>query len=137
VMDRLHPVPLLVGSALVMGVGFWLTALAGSLVAFGLTVVVWTLGEIGFNAVGPALVANIAPADLRGRYNGAVGVSFGASAFVAPLLGTWVFGTWGETTLWTLCFVLQVLSALAILALAPAIRARQSTLDQPTPAPTT
>jgi MFS family permease len=133
VMDRLHPVPLLVGSALVMGVGFWLTALAGSLVAFGVTVVVWTLGEIGFNAVGPALIANIAPADLRGRYNGAVGVSFGASAFVAPLLGTWVFGTWGETTLWTLCFVLQVLSALAILALAPAIRARQSTLDEEAP----
>jgi MFS family permease len=135
VMDRLHSVPLLVGSALVMGVGFWLTALAGSLVAFGVTVVVWTLGEIGFNAVGPALIANIAPADLRGRYNGAVGVSFGASAFVAPLLGTWVFGTWGETTLWTLCFVLQVLSALAILALAPAIRSRQSTLDQ-SPVPT-
>lgn len=131
VIDRLSPVPLLVASALVMGVGFWLTALADSLVAFGLTVVIWTLGEIGFNAVEPALIASIAPADLRGRYNGAMGVAFGASAFVAPLLGTTVFETFGQTTLWTMCFVLQALSALAIIALAPAIRSRQATLDEP------
>jgi MFS family permease len=133
VMDRLSPVPLMVGSALVMGVGFWLTALADSLVAFGLTIVVWTLGEIGFNAVEPALISNIAPTELRGRYNGAVGVAFGASAFVAPLGGTWVFEAWGETTLWTICFGLQVLSAVAILALAPLIRARQAALEEANP----
>jgi MFS family permease len=133
VMDRLPAVPLLVGSALVMGVGFWLTALAESLVAFGVTVLVWTLGEIGFNAVGPALIANIAPAELRGRYNGVVGVAFGASAFVAPLVGTWVFDALGETTLWTMCFGLQVLSALAIIALAPVIRSRQAALEDTEP----
>ena len=133
VMDRLPAVPLLVGSALVMGVGFWLTALAESLVAFGVTVLVWTLGEIGFNAVGPALIANIAPAELRGRYNGVVGVAFGASAFVAPLVGTWVFDALGETTLWTMCFGLQVLSALAIIALAPVIRTRQAALEDAEP----
>jgi MFS family permease len=132
-IDRLPAIPLLAASALVMGLGFWLTALADSLVVFGLTVVVWTLGEIGFNAVEPALISNIAPADLRGRYNGAVGVAFGAAAFVAPLLGTWVFDTFGETTLWTLCFGLQALSALAILALAPAIRSRQAALEDADP----
>jgi MFS family permease len=137
VIDRLPAIPLLAASAIVMGVGFWLTSLADSLVAFGLTVFVWTIGEIGFNAVEPALVSNIAPVDLRGRYNGAVGVAFGAAAFVAPLLGTWVFDEFGETTLWTMCFVLQALSALAILALAPLIRARQAALDEPAPAPTT
>ena len=128
-MDRLPAVPLLVGSALVMGIGFWLTALADTLVVFGLTIVVWTLGEIGFNAVGPALIANIAPVDLRGRYNGIAGVAFGASAFVAPLAGTWVFDALGETTLWTMCFVLQALSAVAILALRPMIRTRQAALE--------
>jgi MFS family permease len=128
-IDRLAAVPLLVGSAIVMGIGFWLTALADSLVAFGLTIVVWTLGEIGFNAVGPALISNIAPVDLRGRYNGAFGVAFGASAFVAPLAGTWVFESLGESTLWTMCFVLQALSALAILSLRPMIRARQAALE--------
>jgi MFS family permease len=133
VIDRLPAVPLLAGSAILMGVGFGLTSLADSLVAFGLTIVVWTLGEIGFNAVEPALISNIAPADLRGRYNGVVGVAFGAAAFVAPLLGTWVFDTFGETTLWTMCFGLQALSALAILALAPMIRYRQATLEQTNP----
>ncbi|HKE71506.1 MAG TPA: MFS transporter [Nocardioidaceae bacterium] len=128
-IDRLPAVPLLVGSALIMGFGFWLTVFANTLVAFGLTIVVWTLGEIGFNAVGPALVANIAPADLRGRYNGVMGVSFGASAFVAPLAGTWVFENLGENTLWTMCFLLQGLSAAAILALRPMIRTRQVALE--------
>ena len=89
----------------------------------------WTLGEIGFNAVGPALISNIAPADLRGRYNGVAGMAFGASAFVAPLAGTWVFDALGETTLWTMCFALQALSAVAILALRPMIRTRQAALE--------
>ncbi|MPZ62532.1 MAG: MFS transporter, partial [Propionibacteriales bacterium] len=125
-IDRLPATSLLAGSAVVMGVGFWLTTFADSLAAFGLTVVVWTLGEIGFNAVGPALIADIAPADLRGRYNGLVGVAFGASAFVAPLLGTRVFEAFGETTLWTMCLVMEGFAALIVLCLARMIRDRRT-----------
>lgn len=124
-IDRLPAVSLLAGSSVVMGLGFWMTAAAESLPVFGLTVFVWTLGEVGFNAVGPALIADIAAPELRGRYNGLVGVAFGAAAFLAPLLGTRLFDQVGETALWTMCFVVSVLSALITLTLRTAIRVRR------------
>jgi MFS family permease len=126
VIDRLAAIPLLVGSSLIMGFGFWLTTFADTLPAFAATVVVWTLGEIGFNAVGPALIADIAPPALRGRYSAAVGVAFGAAAFVAPLAGTQVFQSLGEVILWAGCFVVCAASAAIIVALAPAVHARQA-----------
>ncbi len=125
-VDRLAPIPLLVGSSLIMGFGFWLTTFADTLPVFAATVVVWTLGEIGFNAVGPALIADIAPPALRGRYSAAVGVAFGAAAFVAPLAGTRVFQSLGEVTLWAGCFVVCAASAAIIVALAPAVHARRT-----------
>jgi hypothetical protein len=109
-----------------------MTAAAETLPVFGVTVIIWSLGEIGFNAVGPALIANIAPAELRGRYNGAVGVAFGAAAMLAPLLGTRIFEELGETVLWTSCFGVSVLSALIVLMLARAIRARRTIAAGPT-----
>ena len=130
VIDRLPAVPTLAAAAVVMGIGFALTMFASSIPFFMLTVVVWTLGEIGFNAVGPALVADIAPAALRGRYNGVVGMSFGAAAFVAPLVGTWVFDDYGEPVLWIGCLALSMVSAALVAALAPGIKARRATLSE-------
>jgi MFS family permease len=128
VIDRLPPIPLLSGSSIVMGAGFALTAVADTLPIYALTVVVWTLGEIGFNAVGPALIADIAPAHLRGRYSGIIGVAFGSAAFVAPLLGTWVYDHVSPTALWIGCLALSGFSALIVLMLAGAIRERRAAI---------
>jgi len=130
VIDRLPGVPTLAISAVIMGVGFGLTAVASSVPFYMLTVVVWTLGEIGFNAVGPAMVADIAPAHLRGRYNGVIGMSFGAAALVAPLVGTQVFENYGETALWAGCLVLSIVSAAVTLAMGPAVKRRMTTLSE-------
>jgi MFS family permease len=130
VIDRLSGVPTLAVSAVIMGVGFGLTALASSIPFYMLTVVVWTIGEIGFNAVGPAMVADIAPAHLRGRYNGVIGMSFGAAAFVAPLVGTQVFENYGETTLWAGCLVISIASAAVVLSMGPAVKARRAALSE-------
>lgn len=127
-IDRLPSIPLLAGSSLVMGVGFGLTAFADTLPMYGVTVVVWTLGEIGFNAVGPALIADIAPADLRGRYNGVVGVAFGSAAFVAPIVGTWVYDSVSPSALWTGCLLMSAVSAIIVIACASAIHARRASV---------
>ena len=57
----------------VVGLGFGLTALAGSVLAYAATVVVWTLGEIVTAGLGAAIVADLAPPSMRGRYSGAYG----------------------------------------------------------------
>lgn len=50
---------------------------ARSIPTYAATVAIWTLGEIGSNAVGPAMVADLAPSHLRGHYNGVYGAVWG------------------------------------------------------------
>jgi MFS family permease len=127
------PVLVAAASSVVMGLGFGATAFASTVPAYALTVLVWTLGEIGFNAVAPALVADIAPPEQRGRYNGVLGLSFGGAALVGPVAGTAVLQTFGEPTLWSGCLVASLASAAATLALGPAL-ARRSAAAEPAPA---
>jgi MFS family permease len=130
-IDRFRVVPTLAAADLVMGIGFALTWFAHSIGVFALTVLIWTIGEIGFNAVGPALVAEIAPPHLRGRYNGLLGMAFGAANLLGPLAGSWVFGV-SPGLLWLLCLVTGALSAAVILALGPSVaRRRQAGAPEP------
>jgi MFS family permease len=128
-IDRLQVVPTMAASSLIMGAGFGLTAFANSIPVFALTVLIWTLGEIGFNAVGPALIAEIAPPEMRGRYNGLIGMAFGAAALLGPLAGTWLFGI-SENLLWLSCLLTGALSALAVMSLGPAIARRRTSIQQ-------
>lgn len=112
------------GSILVLGIGFGLTAFAHHLWAYALTVVVWTLGEIGFNAIAPSIVADIAPQALRGRYNGLIGMAYGASGFFAPLVGTRALAI-SRDLLWGGCAVLCGIAAGGAVLIAPALRRRE------------
>jgi MFS family permease len=123
-IDRLRVIPVMVASQLVLGVGFGLVAFANSIPVFAVTVLIWTIGEIGFNAVGPALIAEIAPPQLRGRYNGLIGMAFGAASLLGPLAGTWLFGV-SQDLLWSVCLVTGALSGAAVLALGPSIARRR------------
>jgi MFS family permease len=127
------PVLVAAASSVVMGLGFGATAFASTVPAYALTVLVWTLGEIGFNAVAPALVAGIAPPEQRGRYNGVLGLSFGGAALVGPIAGTAVLQTLGEPALWSGCLVASLASATAMLALGPALT-RRTAATEPAPA---
>jgi MFS family permease len=126
-VDRLRVVPTMAASVALIGVGFGLTAFADSIPLFALTVLIWTVGEIGFNAVGPALIVEIAPVELRGRYSGLIGTAFGGAALLGPLAGTWLFGV-SPNLLWLACLLAGGLSGAAVLALGPAIERRRATL---------
>ncbi len=117
-----------VGGSGLLGLGFFLTLFARSIPAYGATVLLWTLGEIAFNAVGPALVADLAPVHLRGRYNGVFGTSFGAAALVAPIVGTLTLQHLGEGWLWSGCLFVSVAAGGAVLLLGGRIDARRAVM---------
>jgi MFS family permease len=106
-----------VGAALV-GLGFGLNAVVRTPPLYALGVVIWSVGEMGVLPVAFAVVSDLAPIDLRGRYQGAYGFAFGLAVTVAPALGMSVLGAWGSTALWSGCLALGVLIALGHLALA-------------------
>jgi MFS family permease len=53
--------------------------------------VVFALGETMLSPVGPALVNDIAPEHLRGRYNAAAGLAWGVSGTLAPAITAFYF----------------------------------------------
>lgn len=111
---------LAVGSALV-GVGYGMNALAHGPALFAIGLVVWTVGEICVLPIANAVVADVAPSHMRGRYQGAYGLSFGLAGFCAPLIGTAVMQRFGAATLWIGCLGLGLSVAVGHLLLAPGL----------------
>ncbi len=105
---------------LVFGTGFALTGVATSIPFLALTVVIWTIGEMFYFPRAAAHVANVSPLHMRGRYQGAWGISWGLGAVIGPVAGTTLFA-WKPGVVWLTCGLVSVVGALLIL---PATRDR-------------
>ncbi|GAA2270141.1 MFS transporter [Streptomyces ruber] len=104
-IEHRDPRRLLVVSSLLAGYGFGLTAFAGSVGVFALTVCVWTLAEIVNAPTQTGLVVRLSPTHGRGRYQGMYSMSWSVAALVAPLMSGFVIDRWGAEWLWGLCAV--------------------------------
>ena len=122
---------LLAASALLFGVGFGVNALAGvaAVPAYLAGVVLWTIGEVVGFPVAATLVADLAPAELRGRYQGLFSMSWGVSFTVAPLVGGEVLSRLGPRALWLGCLAAGALVAAGYLATAAPRRRRLAALE--------
>ena len=97
--------PALVAIAIGMmlnGIGFGAIGIAGSVGALAVTVVIWTFGEMVFSPVGAAYIADIAPIDLRGRYQAAWAFTFSLGLMLAPIGGTLLYSV-RPALLWVTC----------------------------------
>jgi len=110
-LRRFDPSRLLALSSLLVGTGYvintWVSTLSGYL--FGSAF--WTVGEVvGFPAAS-ALVANLAPVPLRGRYQGMFSMVWGLSMTLSPIVGGQLMHRLGSPALWAACFVASALVA--------------------------
>ncbi|MGQ5259454.1 MDR family MFS transporter [Micromonospora sp. ZYX-F-536] len=115
-------------AAVVMGVGFGLTAFAGTPWFYGLTVLIWTVGEMLNSPSNSTLIAELSPAELRGRYQGVFSLSWQIAGAGAPILGGLVREHAGNDTLWYGCAAIGVLTAVAHLVSGPARERRATAL---------
>ncbi|MFI7212563.1 MDR family MFS transporter [Micromonospora maritima] len=113
-------------AALVMGVGFGLTAFADTIWLYGVTVLIWTVGEMLNSPSNATLIAELSPAALRGRYQGAFSLSWQLAGAAAPILGGLVREHAGNGALWLGCAGIGVVTAVAHLVSGPA-RERRAT----------
>jgi len=118
-------------AALVSGLGFGGNALAHTPLGYGLSVTVWTLGEIAMSGIAPAMVADLSPPELRGGYQGVFQMAWGGAACIAPLLGGVVLQRFGAQTLWTGCIVLGALCGLGHLLLGQTQSSRADKVTAP------
>ncbi|MGI5470232.1 MDR family MFS transporter [Streptomyces sp. CA-132043] len=110
-IEHRSPAALLIGSALLTGYGFGLTAFAGSVALFAVAVAVWTLGEIINSPTQMGLVVRLSPTHGRGRYQGMYALSWSVASLAAPLLGGTVIDRYGPGTLWAGCAVIGTVAA--------------------------
>ncbi|MEV6027676.1 MFS transporter [Streptomyces sp. NPDC052036] len=116
-IEHRDPRRLLVVSSLLAGYGFGLTAFAGSIGLFALTVCVWTLAEIVNAPTQTGLVVRLSPAHGRGRYQGMYTLSWSVASLVAPLMSGLVIDRLGAEWLWALCAVVGTGAAIGYGAL--------------------
>ncbi|MDX2562261.1 MFS transporter [Streptomyces sp. TX20-6-3] len=111
------------GGTLIAG-GVALTGLADSVAGFTVSVVVWSLGEVVVAGIAAGVVANLAPAHARGRYQGAFSWTWGLARFAALTLGVAAYTTLGPSVLWWTALVAGTTAALATVALTARVNAR-------------
>ena len=93
-------------ASVLVGTGLGAYAFCRTSLQFAFATAVWSFGEIAFLPVAAAVTAHLAPPALRGRYSGALGLSFGASGFVATILGPALLQRSGPSALWFSCLAL-------------------------------
>jgi MFS family permease len=74
-----------------LGHGFW---------GFWLSMVILTCGELLIAPTGTALAATLAPPDMRGRYMGLYGITWGVSFGIGPLIGGYLNDNVAPVAIW-------------------------------------
>ena len=105
------PAPKLVTALLVMGLPFALLAWSQSIVAVVVVVVVFVIGEMLWVPTSQAVVADLAPADIRGAYMGAFGSAPAIGFALSPLIGLQVRNSFGDDATWLMYAALGVVAA--------------------------
>ncbi|TDB72230.1 MFS transporter [Micromonospora sp. KC721] len=118
-------------AAVVMGVGFGLTTFAEAAWFYGLTVLIWTVGEMLNSPSNATLIAELSPDELRGRYQGMFSLSWQVAGAAAPVVGGLVREHAGNAALWLGCAVIGALMGVAHLVSGPARERRAAQLHPP------
>ena len=122
-------------AALILGLGFGLTAFAHVALFYAVTVLIWTLGEMLNSPSNATLLAELSPAHLRGRYQGVFSLSWQSAACLAPILGGLVQQHLGSKWLWLGCGVVGGLVALGHALSGPSRARRIAQATAPPPVP--
>jgi MFS family permease len=118
----------LAAGAVFTGVGFGMHSLSSTVPLAMFAVAIWTMGEIFGATVAPSVVADLAPAHLRGSYQGAFSMSWGLASCLAPAIGGWTLGRFGGPTLWGGCLLVGLLAGAWNLAVANSRRRHMALL---------
>jgi MFS family permease len=115
------PAPKLVVAMLVMGLPFLVLVWSHSLAAIVFVVVVFVFGEMLWVPTSQAVVADLAPSDIRGAYMGAFGSAPAIGFALAPLIGLQMRNSFGDEATWAFFagvgVVAAVLGGLALVGL--------------------
>jgi len=111
-LSRRRALPIIAIGSLLVGVGYavLLAPLGATGIVIAMAIIAW--GELLQMPLLSAHINDRAPPHARGAYNGAYGMVFSLAQILAPLFGAWLYGGFGQDTLWLACLGLGALGAL-------------------------
>ena len=110
-LNRFERVGVILAGELLLAAGFGLTTFAVTGPMFLITIAVWTMGEVFQAAFKQSLVADLAPAQMRGRYMGAYSLCHAVGLSIGAPLGGKILDRWGSHVLWPTCFAVMIAAA--------------------------
>jgi predicted MFS family arabinose efflux permease len=110
---RAIPASIKLGVAMpLMGVPFLLLNVNGSVPVIAAVIVLFVIGEMLWVPTSQAVVAALAPSDIRGAYMGAFGGTWSVGWALTPFLGLQVRNAYGDATMWTCVAAVGVLAGI-------------------------
>ena len=112
--QRLRPVPgtlKLAAGLPLMGLPFLLLPVVDAVPAVAAMIFVFVVGEMLWVPTSQAIVAGLAPEDIRGAYMGAFGSTSAIGFALAPFLGLQIRGSFGDTALWVVVAAVSLVAA--------------------------
>jgi MFS family permease len=100
VTKRFKAMPVLAVGAAFYAAGVASVALSSSFWGFWTSMVIMTIGELIMIPTSSTFVANLAPADMRGRYMSIYGLTWSIASGVGPVLGGFLNDHLGPRTIW-------------------------------------
>jgi len=138
VTRRIRPYPpmvmMAVGTALYM-IGFTAFGFVSAYPAFLAAMLIITVGEMIVMPVSNALVARLAPPDMRGRYIAIAGLSWEIPSAIGPLAAGLILDNYNPNLVWYAGGALALVASLGFLVLHSTSRARLAEPQVATPQP--
>ncbi len=112
-LQRYSRTRIVVAGEILLAVGFGLTAFANTAAFIVSTIAIWTIGEIFQAPYKSAIVAEMAPVELRARYMGVFNLSHSLSLMLGAPLGGRILDAFGPEVLWPGCAALLSLTTIS------------------------
>jgi len=100
-----------------VGAGFLMYGLVSTYILFLAAMAIITVGEMLFAPVSQALVANIAPEQMRGRYMAMFGFAWTLPTGFAPLAAGYIMNNLGSEWIWYICGLVSIAAIAGYLVL--------------------
>jgi MFS family permease len=97
---RYRALPVLAAGMFIYAIGVGSVALMSSFWGFWLSMVILTFGELTLVPTASKYVADLAPADLRGRYMSIYWLGWGLARTLSPILGGFLNDNVGPRAIW-------------------------------------
>lgn len=136
-VERFPPFLVMAGGSLLYAIGFGLYGLAADYSAFIIAMIIITFGEMLNAPIGQAVVANIAPEDMRGRYMAFYGFSFAIPGVVGTLLAGMIMDNADPRLVWYAAGLLGIIASSMYVSLHGRVARKQDKASSPQASMTT